>query len=80
MKLTNSPWREISNRSGLPNEARPKIDEALHNYGTWQQAKRFIKTPADKRGDLQALASTLRQTAVQLFDRVVQSTVVRSFE
>jgi hypothetical protein len=64
--LTNAAWREISEKSGLPNEARPKIDEALHPYRAWQQAKGLIKPPADTKSDLRALANTLDQAAEQL--------------
>jgi hypothetical protein len=63
--LTNAAWREISEKSGLPNEARPKIDEALHPYRAWQQAKGLIKPPADTKRDLRALANTLDQAAEQ---------------
>jgi hypothetical protein len=64
--LTNAAWREISEKSGLPDEARPKIDEALHPYRAWQRSKSLIKTPADTKGDLRELADTFDQATERL--------------
>jgi|SRR5580692_1236869 hypothetical protein len=64
--LTDAAWQKISEKSGLPNEARPKIDEALHLYKSWQQAKRHIKPPSVTREDLRTLAKKLDQAAEQL--------------
>jgi hypothetical protein len=61
--LTNA--REISEKSGLPDEARPKIDEALYLYRAWQQTK-GLKTPADTKRDLRELAKTLERANAQL--------------
>jgi hypothetical protein len=66
--LTNAAWREISEKSALPNEARPKIVEALYFYRAWQQAS--LKTPAGTKRDLRELAKALERAKVQLSEIV----------
>jgi hypothetical protein len=63
--LTNAAWREISEKSDLPDEARPKIVEALYLYRVWQQVT-GLKTPADTKRDLRELAKTLERANAQL--------------
>jgi hypothetical protein len=63
--LTHAAWREISEKSGLPDEARPKVVEALYLYRAWHGAQ-GLKRPADTKRDLRELAKTLERANAQM--------------